>query len=225
MTWSPRSFEHDGFAVVDAVVPPDECDAVADGLGAGIDAVGSRGILRHRPCVALIDRLRGHPVVGRSFLRDSVAVQCTWFEKSSSRNWLVPMHQDLSIPVAERLDHPALRGWACKEGVHFVQPPVEVLEQLVAVRLHLDRCAIDDGPLRVVPGSHRRGRLASHEAAALRRARGDEPCLVAAGDALVLRPLLLHASSKSTTACRRRVLHFLFGPTTLPFGLRWADAH
>ena len=65
---------------------------------------------------------------------DAVAVQCTYFEKSADRNWLVPIHQDLAIPVARRVEHPALRGWSHKEGSLFVQPPADVLAQLVAVR-------------------------------------------------------------------------------------------
>jgi ectoine hydroxylase-related dioxygenase (phytanoyl-CoA dioxygenase family) len=153
-----------------------------------------------------------------------VAVQCTYFEKSAARNWLVPWHQDLSIPVAERVDDPALRGWTEKEGSLFVQVPAEILEQMVAVRVHLEACTVHDGPLRVVSGSHRRGRL-TPEAAVEIRAQGEEVvCPTERGDALVLRPLLLHASAKATGTSRRRVLHFLFGPRTLPHGLRWSHA-
>lgn len=84
-------------------------------------------------------------------------IQCTYFEKSVSRNWAVPPHQDLSIPVARRLEEAQLGGWSRKEGSVFVQPPVGLLEQLVAVRLHLEACTRADGPLQVLPGSHRSG--------------------------------------------------------------------
>jgi ectoine hydroxylase-related dioxygenase (phytanoyl-CoA dioxygenase family) len=150
-----------------------------------------------------------------------VAVQCTYFEKSSARNWLVPLHQDLSIPVAERVDECGWSGWSEKEGVVFVQAPVEVLEQLVAVRLHLDRCGSSDGPLRVVPGSHSHGVLAPAATVAVRDAVGECLCEAEVGTALVMRPLLLHASSKSLGTGRRRVLHFLYGSRSLPHGLRW----
>jgi ectoine hydroxylase-related dioxygenase (phytanoyl-CoA dioxygenase family) len=105
-----------------------------------------------------------------------------------------------------------------------VQPPVEVLDQLVAVRLHIDECGVDDGALKVVAGSHRHGRLADADAIALRDARGAVTCPVPRGGAMLMRPLLLHASSKATGASRRRVLHFLFGPRRLPLGLGWAHA-
>jgi len=136
----------------------------------------------------------------------------------------VSVHQDLSIPVAERVDAEGLRGWSEKEGSLQVQPPVEVLEQLVAVRLHIDPCNEDDGPLRVVPASHLQGIVSPESAVRERDAKGEVFCTAQPGDALVMRPLLLHASSKARASSRRRVLHFLFGPPTLPHGLRWPAA-
>ena len=155
---------------------------------------------------------------------DPVAVQCTFFEKSRDRNWLVPIHQDLSIPVREKIDHPALTGWSEKEGAFFVQPPDTVLQQIVIARLHLDDCGPDDGALRVVPGSHRHGRMASHDAMAERNQGKETLCTVKKGDILLMKPLLLHASSKASGQSRRRVLHFVFGPGLLPCGLAWSQA-
>jgi hypothetical protein len=45
-----------------------------------------------------------------------------------------------------------------------------------------------------------------------------------AGTRSFMSPLLLHSSSKATGASLRRVLHLLFGPPELPFGLAWHDA-
>ncbi|WP_459204068.1 phytanoyl-CoA dioxygenase family protein [Ralstonia pseudosolanacearum] len=128
------------------------------------------------------------------------------------------------MPVAERIDDPALQGWSEKEGRLYVQPPRQVLEALIAVRLHLDDCGATAGPLRVVPGSHRQGRLTQAQMLAERERRGEVACLSDRGGVLLMRPLLLHASSRSTGALSRRVLHFVFGPRTLPLGLRWAQA-
>jgi hypothetical protein len=153
-----------------------------------------------------------------------VAVQCTLFDKSPRANWLVALHQDLSIPVGDRVPHPELTGWSRKEGVLHVQPPASLLETLVAVRVHLDDSTADGGPLRVVPGSHRDGRFTESGASARRAERGETECLVGKGGVLLMRPLLLHASSKASRPSRRRVLHFLFGPAGLPYGLRWPDA-
>jgi len=222
---TPNGFEETGCVVVPAVLPAGDCDAAAglvEALGSG--GAGTRSLLSQPWCAALAQRLRQHRVLSGLMPAGLVAVQCTFFEKSASLNWLVPVHQDLGIPVAERVDHPALRAWSQKEGALFVQPPVDFLAQLIAVRIHLDPCTAQDGPLRAIPGTHRRGLITDEDAGAL-RARGPEISLCAdKGDAVVMRPLLLHASSKATGTSRRRVLHFLFGPGQPPHGLRWQHA-
>lgn len=144
--------------------------------------------------------------------------------KSPDHNWLVSIHQDLSIPVAERVQSSACTGWSEKEGEVFVQPPVRVLETVLAVRLHLDDCDESNGALRVVPGSHRFGRISSAKASQLRDRLGEETVRVLKGRAMLMRPLLLHASSKVVSDAPRRVLHFVFGPRSLPEGLRWRAA-
>lgn len=219
-----ESFARNGFVSVPDVSSGRSVD-VAQHVDLGMGASGgTRCLLTTARCAALAGRLREHPEIALLVPKGHVAVQCTYFEKSSERNWLVPLHQDLCIPVAERIDGAGLTGWSEKEGTVFVQPPVAVLEQLVAVRLHLDPCTASDGPLRVVPGSHTRGVLAPDAAAILRDAQGETLCEAEVGTALVMRPLLLHASSKSQGAGRRRVLHFLFGAPSLPHGLRWQTA-
>jgi len=217
-----NSFLRDGFAVIPDVLDQDECvalDGAVSALGTGMP--GTRNLLTHDWCCALAARVRAHPDVAAAIPDDFIAVQCTYFEKSRDQNWLVPVHQDLSIPVRERVEHPTLRGWSEKEGGLFVQPPLEVLEQLVALRVHLDPCLEQDGPLQFVPASHTLGKIAAERAAAIKRAGPVVTCTLAPGGVLMMRPLALHASSKATGTSRRRVLHFVFGPRTLPYGLRW----
>lgn len=211
----------DGFALVPGLLSEAECDGVAQSLSSAESrGVGSRRLLQEDWCADLAHQVMTHPEIRRSLPVNARAVQCTFFEKSAGKNWLVPIHQDLSIPVARRVSHAALSGWSEKEGVTFVQPPDTVLRQLLAVRVHIDRCAEEDGPLRLVPGSHALGRVDPGRAAILGRTQG-VVVPAARGDALVMRPLVLHASSKSSGTSRRRVLHFLLGPATLPHGLAW----
>ena len=148
-------------------------------------------------------------------------MQCTLFDKSPTKNWLVALHQDLSIPVKRRVDSPDCSGWSEKKGKLYVQPPVRVLEQLLAIRVHIDACPATSGALRVVPRSHAQGRLDSPRADALRTFNGEVVVPVSRGGALVMRPLLLHASSKAGIPNPRRVLHFVFGPSVLPLELQW----
>lgn len=221
MTASVAAFEEQGFQIIPAILQNSDCDRLISVVGAATSGrAGTRHLLAS-PIVAEAARIiRSHPVVA-SLLTDRMqVVQCTLFTKSLSANWLVAPHQDLSIPVHAQMDIPGWTGWSIKEGTLFVQPPVEVLEQLVAVRLQLDPPAGRSGLLEVVPGSHALGRLSSElvgRHASVDRVRCDVP----RGGVVVMRPLLLHSSSKSTTALPRRVLHFLFGPS-LPSGMRWA---
>ena len=216
-------FEMDGFAILPTLLSDAELARIDAALAPRAGA-GSRQLLREDWCVALARRVQADARVAALLPYSHLAVQCTAFEKSTARNWLVAVHQDVAIPVAERVEHPGCGGWSNKDGTWFVQPPVDVLAQLVAVRVHVDDCGVDDGPLNVVAGSHCGGRLSDDEVIALRDARDTLSCLVPRGGAMVMRPLLLHASSKARGGGRRRVLHFLFGPPQLPCGLAWAPA-
>lgn len=214
--------EKQGYAIVPDVLDAAGCKALGDAVAlATADAAGTRTLLAHPWCQRLAQLLQQHPAL--AIPAHYRAVQCTYFEKSGSRNWLVSVHQDRSIPVAARIEHPALQGWSEKEGQWFVQPPVALLEQLLAVRLHLDDCGPDDGPLRVVPGSHQQGLIDAGCAVHMRQHGGEFTCCVARGGVLLMRPLLLHASSRSSGSSLRRVLHFVFAPPDLPWGLRWPD--
>ncbi|HEX8613532.1 MAG TPA: phytanoyl-CoA dioxygenase family protein [Telluria sp.] len=211
-----------GYALVPEVLSAAECARLAALVQPAAAASGGTRCLLAQPwCADLAGRLRADPALSSFLGPAAVAVQCTYFEKSAGRNWLVPLHQDLSIPVAKRVDAAALRGWSVKEGTLFVQAPPTVLEKLVAVRVHLDPCGLDDGPLLVVPGSHRAGVLAQLDAAAARDATAPVACIAGIGGAVLMRPLLLHASSRALGQGRRRVLHFVFGPRVLPYGLEW----
>lgn len=212
------SFLRDGFIALPGLLDAGECSELLAQLP-GLDGPGARTMLGQGWCAELAARLLRSNALSAIMPAGHVAVQCTFFEKSDSVNWLVPVHQDLSIPVLEQCVFDGAGGWSRKEDGWYVQPPVAVLEQLVAVRVHLDACGAEDGPLFVVPGSHRHGVIPSGAAVEMRG--GERACLAAVGDVLVMRPLLLHRSSKSSGVSRRRVLHFLFGPASLPGGLEW----
>jgi Phytanoyl-CoA dioxygenase (PhyH) len=215
-------FANNGYVVIPNVLSSLDADDLASLISCIFGSkAGTRRLLDIEWCARLADRLSDDPRLREFLPARAHVVQCTLFAKTAESNWLVSLHQDLSIPVAERVESPACSGWSQKQGDTFVQPPISVLENVLVVRLHLDDCDERNGALRVVPGSHRLGRLSSDEAVRAREARGEHAVAVPKGGAMLIRPLLLHASSKSSVALPRRVLHFVYGPAVLPEGLHW----
>lgn len=157
------------------------------------------------------------PVLGPN----AFAVRGILFDKTPDVNWKVTWHQDLTIAVRDPKEVPGFSAWSLKGGQVHVQPPVSILENMLAVRLHLDDCGPDNGPVRVLPGSHRHGRIAESDIPAWRQRVAEVVCTVPRGGVLLMRPLLLHASSPAVSASRRRVLHIEYAAEELPGGLEW----
>jgi ectoine hydroxylase-related dioxygenase (phytanoyl-CoA dioxygenase family) len=143
------------------------------------------------------------------------------FDKTPSANWKVAWHQDLTIAVQQPAEVEGYGPWSIKAGIPHVQPPAEVLEKMLTVRLHLDDCTECNGPLRVIPGSHRNGKLTATEIERMRAHRDAKDCIVARGGILLMRPLLLHASSTARQPGHRRVIHLEFAAQELDGGLDW----
>ena len=160
------------------------------------------------------------PVLGPA----AFAVRGLFFDKTPEANWKVPWHQDLTIAVRSRIEAPGFGPWSVKSGVNHVQPPTEILERMVTVRLNLDDCTEQNGPLRVLPGSHRFGRLSSEAIRDLRDRTSPVSCVAKRGGALLMRPLLLHASSRALSPYHRRIIHLEFAAELLPEGLEWLKA-
>ena len=160
------------------------------------------------------------PVVGPS----ARVARGLLFDKAPGANWKVAWHQDLSIAVRRRVDVDGYGPWSVKAGVTHVQPPVEVLRGMLTVRLSLDDCGPDNGPLNVLPGSHSAGVLSPAQVAQWRQAVPPVGCHVPAGGALLMRPLLLHASSEAASPGHRRVVHLEYAAGDLPGGLEWYEA-
>jgi ectoine hydroxylase-related dioxygenase (phytanoyl-CoA dioxygenase family) len=223
-------FARDGYALVPDMLSPILADALLASLpeaGAasrrGESVYALRNVL-DLPAVRAIARADTVRTVVESVLGpDAFVVRGIFFDKTPEANWPVPWHQDLSVAVRERREAPGWGPWSEKAGVIHVQPPPEVLERMLTVRLHLDDCPAENGALRVLPGTHRLGRLGTAETARLRETVPEVVCAVRRGDALLMRPLLLHASSPSQQPGHRRVLHLEFAADDLPYGLEWAE--
>lgn len=159
-------------------------------------------------------------VQARVLHRGAAAIQAIAFDKTPDANWKVTWHQDVMFPFAQRVSHPGYDLACVKEGVDYARPPTSVLAALLAVRLHLDECDYRNGPLRVAPGTHRLGVLRSTDIAVTCARHGAVSCLAREGEALLMRPLLLHASSTATEPRHRRVLHLVYH-TGDPMDVPW----
>lgn len=143
------------------------------------------------------DALGGSPVPFRA----------TLFDKSPESNWLVAWHQDTAVPLRERVDRLGWGPWSVKAGVLHARAPGAALQHIVALRVHLDDSTSTNGPLRVLPTTHANGVLSAKDISRLSGEICPVECLAPAGGVVAMRPLLLHASSKSRDSQPRRVLH------------------
>jgi ectoine hydroxylase-related dioxygenase (phytanoyl-CoA dioxygenase family) len=144
-----------------------------------------------------------------------------FFDKTPDANWKVAWHQDLTIAVRQKIEVACFTAWSVKDGVAHVQPPIEVLERMLTLRLHLDDCGPANGPLQVISASHKSGRLTARQISEWREQQPAEICSVTRGGALLMRPLLLHSSSTATEPKHRRVVHLEFAAGPLRNGLQW----
>ena len=199
-----------GFAVVPEVFSADEIAALSDKLSRS-RLPRSRAGVRHamrEPAVAALAR---HPrllELARQVLCDGAhPFRATLFDKSPASNWLVAWHQDTALPLNERRDTSGWGPWSVKERVNYAHAPACVFEKILALRVHLDDSAAYNGPLRVLPGTHTLGVLSDEQLHDLSANVPATDCLVPRGGIVAMRPLLVHASSKSQSDQPRRVLH------------------
>jgi ectoine hydroxylase-related dioxygenase (phytanoyl-CoA dioxygenase family) len=217
-----------GWGATHAVVSAEVLDVLILELTARLELHAARGGIRHLldvPSVRTLARSAPVRAVAEAVLGpECVAVRGILFDKTPDANWKVIWHQDLTIAVRERREVAGFGPWTEKESVPHVQPPVDVLERMVAVRVHLDDCGPENGPVRVISGSHRAGRLSTDDVDEW-KARGPVvECLVDRGGILAFQPLTLHASSAATSPGHRRVVHLEFATGALPGGLAWYHA-
>ncbi len=223
--------DEDGYATVEGVIPLNDLAVLIAEIEEHVSASGvahQAGLRALAGKLPSVRRMREHPrlvSVATAILgAPAFVVRTLLFDKTPDANWKVAWHQDLTIAVAQRQEVPGFGPWSVKDGIPHVQPPIELLARMITLRLHLDDCMAANGALRVIPGTHRLGRLSPVEIASVREQSVDVTCELAAGGVMVMRPLILHASSPATSPLHRRVLHLEFAAEHVPGGLAWAEA-
>ncbi len=167
--------------------------------------------------VSAVQRLAADPrllAIARPFVGPApIPFRATLFDKSPSANWLVAWHQDTALPLRERFDDSDWGPWSMKAGVIHAHAPAWALEKVVALRVSLDDSTATNGPLRVLPDSHRDGVFTDEQISQLARTTTSIDCVAPSGGVVAMRPLIVHASSKSTDDRPRRVLHIEYAAT------------
>src|SRR4051812_985872 len=197
-----------------ALVPDLFFDYDLDGLrscfkSAGLQRsrAGIRHVLHHPAVVTFAVNPQLVQIASSALGRKAHPFRATLFDKSRTANWLVAWHQDTALPLRDKRDLPGWGPWSQKDGIHYAHAPAYALERMVALRVHLDDSSADNGPLRVIPGTHRRGVLSDEEVSEIAASSQPVDCVIGRGGVIAMRPLIIHASSKSVGAMPRRVLH------------------
>lgn len=219
---------HPGFRIVADVLAAAECDALLVNLAAS-DAVRGRAGARHLMALAAVQHVAADPRllgIARDCLgRAAVPFRATLFAKSTAANWSVVWHQDTALPLHARVVGGEWGPWSEKAGIVYAHAPGWALARVVALRLHLDAATADNGPLRVLPGTHMLGVLADEQVQALARSRPSSDCLVPRGGVMAMSPLLVHSSTRARGLASRRVLHIEYADAlALAPGVRLAIA-
>ena len=227
-----QQFEEEGFAIFPGVYGPAEIqllNSVIDDyiakqvpLNTQPDLFAIRNLLGEIPGLAgplFNEKFRN--LIEANFGKNYFCVKGIYFDKPPLSNWLVSWHQDLMISVDARQEISGFGPWSEKKGIKAVQPTRNFLENIVTARIHLDDCDVSNGALKVVPGSHRMGILQTEEIRMLDKKVA--VCEVPGGGVHLMKPLLLHSSSKSEAKKHRRVIHLEFASQELPGGLKWKE--
>ncbi len=153
---------------------------------------------------------------------DPKIVRVIFFDKTPEKNWIVTWHQDKTIAVNKEIKIAGWGPWTVKDNIPHVQPPLEVLNKMVTFRLHLDDSDKNNGCLKVIPESHILGILSQEQVNEITAIQEPYLCEVKAGDLVMMKPHILHSSSKSVNPDHRRVVHIEYCNYELPENLTWA---
>ena len=217
--------ESQGFATADLVLTESQCEHIVESLPAvPAGRGGVRNLIAHPTVARLLLHERLGAYLWKIIGRDLVAVKATLFDKTPHANWRGQWHQDRVIAVRERLAVPGFGPWTSRAGSLHVEAPATVLSQMLAVRIHLDQCGPDNGPLRVIAGSHQHGKLSNDSLAATVAGNPIVELYAPQGALVLMRPLLVHSSVPAAAPEHRRVLHIVFAPVESISPLQWQNA-
>jgi ectoine hydroxylase-related dioxygenase (phytanoyl-CoA dioxygenase family) len=221
-----------GFTVINDIFSDQEIENIAaliqnidssnDTFRRSQDLFAIRQFLKEIPEVTNFifnDRIK--TIIKEIFGEKYFSVKSIYFDKPEKSNWYVAYHQDLTISVDRKIDMPNFGPWTTKQNQFAVQPPLNILENVYTIRIHLDDTDEDNGALKIVPKSHAKG-IYRPETIDW-KVESEEICKVEKGGVMIMKPLLLHGSNRTTNGKKRRVIHIEFSDMELPQELQWSE--
>jgi len=160
-------------------------------------------------------------IIETNFGKGYFITKSIYFDKPEKSNWFVAYHQDLTISVEKKIQTENFENWTVKQNQFAVQPPTEILENNFTIRIHIDKTTKENGALKVINNSHSKGILRIEKLNF--ESEKETICEVEKGGIMIMKPLLFHASNKTTNNERRRVIHIEFSRQNLPNGLEWSE--
>jgi len=160
-------------------------------------------------------------IINGIFGNNYFVVKSIYFDKPEKSNWYVSYHQDLTISVDKKLDLKGFGPWTTKQNQFAVQPPIDYLKNIFTIRIHLDDTDENNGALKVVPNSHSK-EIYRPETIDW-NVETEEICSVNKGGIMIMKPLILHGSNRTTNNQKRRVIHIEFSNMELPEEINWSE--
>ncbi len=220
-----------GFIVIDDIYTVDEIEKITqlieeadqsnDAFRKTSDLFAIRKCLTEIPeLLPVVFNKKVKEVINRLFGEGYFVSKSIYFDKPQESNWFVAWHRDLTISVDKKVQLRDFSKWTVKNNQFAVQPPLLVLQDNFTIRIHLDKTDKDNGALKVIPGSHLDKELAHSTTFTTEE---ETVCNVNAGGIMIMRPLILHSSHRTTNNKRRRVLHIEFSRAFLPKEIKWSE--
>ena len=160
-------------------------------------------------------------IINEIFGNNYFVVKSIYFDKPEKSNWYVSYHQDLTISVDKKLELTGFGPWTTKQNQFAVQPPIDYLKNIFTIRIHLDDTDENNGALKVVPNSHSK-EIYRPETIDW-NVETEEICSVNKGGIMIMKPLILHGSNRTTNNQKRRVIHIEFSDMELPEEINWSE--
>ena len=154
-------------------------------------------------------------------IKDYFLSKAIYFNKPSKSNWFVSYHQDISISVKNKVKQDGFSKWTIKQGQLGVIPPLEILENIITIRIHLDKADKKNGALKVISQSQNKGIIRIDDNFKANKIGEEIICEVESGGVMLMKPLLLHSSQKSISEKDRRVIHLEFSNKDIP--MEWKE--